>query len=218
MSTQHPATVRILMFVHDRTIRYKYKRLDSSSPYKKKCFVMICFLVRFSFIPAGIIQCQLKTHCFFSVLCFFSLIWHKMRFCMKADTLSFVSQSKMWIMLPQRETALYKVTGDLLIDEYPWQCSDLILYTSAFGAREGGRRSVCVRREVESFTDAEINLIYPKGLLCAANKQTSIYTTTFTDLHLKMFYRWLGDIVAIQDSENCTSWSKYRASGLQGSL
>lgn len=57
-------------------------------------------------------------------------------------------------MLLQRGTALYKVTSDLLIAEYPWQCSDLILYTSAFGAREGGRDreviAVCVCVYVES--------------------------------------------------------------------
>lgn len=34
-----------------------------------------------------------------------------------------------------------KVTGDLLIAEYPCQCSDLILYTSAFGAKEKERES-----------------------------------------------------------------------------
>lgn len=48
---------------------------------------------------------------------------------------------------PQRETALYKVTSDLLIADYPWHCSDIILYTSASGAkRERGRDdiSVCV--------------------------------------------------------------------------
>lgn len=35
-----------------------------------------------------------------------------------------------------------KVTGDLLIAEYPCQCSDLILYTSAFGAKEKERERV----------------------------------------------------------------------------
>lgn len=60
----------------------------------------------------------------------------------------------MQIMLSQRETALYKVTSDLLIAEYPWHCSDLILYTSAFGAREVGSDRVvmflcvCRRREL----------------------------------------------------------------------
>lgn len=38
-------------------------------------------------------------------------------------------------MVAQRETALYEVTGDLLTAEYPWQCSDLILYTSPVGGR-----------------------------------------------------------------------------------
>lgn len=41
---------------------------------------------------------------------------------------------------PPRETASYKVTGDLLLAEYPWQRSTLILHTSAPGVpREGGR-------------------------------------------------------------------------------
>lgn len=36
------------------------------------------------------------------------------------------------------------VQSDLLIAEHPWHCSDLILYTSAFGAREGGKDRVAI--------------------------------------------------------------------------
>lgn len=105
-----------------------------------------------------------------------SLFWHEMRIFMKADRASFVSQTNVsakcgscFQRTPQRETALYKVTSDLLIAEYPWQCSDLIPYTSAFGAKERMREGemerwyVCVCTQQAGFTEAEINVIYPKG-------------------------------------------------------
>lgn len=118
--------------------------------------------IRPSWNPTALLCCNVR-HCF-NV---------KQEIDMKADRAPSGSQSNVKTQCgsriqrtPQRETASYKVTADLLLAEYPWQCSFLILYTSALGARDGGRKRwddgvcVCVCVHKTSLIEAE-NFLFP---------------------------------------------------------
>lgn len=167
----------------------------------------------------GKIRWRLKIHRFRPALLVNKITWEFPR----KHRGSFVSQSYVsakcdWNLKrdPQREAALYKLTSDLLIPAYPWQCSDLILNTSAFGAKVRARRGVeviCVQW-VEEKAPNRCNLSQRTFFLdrtCASNNKT-----TPTNLHLQVTNDWFDGTVIIRDRANCTCLRKYWTSALWG--